>query len=186
MKESLFEGLSEEEREIAEYGLYQGGVLLGGVLVALALGFLMGILGETVLFLIVTYFLRIYAGGYHAKTQLRCGIFSFICTLIFFLMIKYHIFSGVILHAVSAVSAALIVAFSPVGCPNKRLDDAEKRHYGRKAKIIVLAECVVYLVLSIFSLQTCCRIIGLSWLFVALFVMLGKINDRLKNEGNNI
>ena len=43
MKTGLFADLSEEDKEIAEYGLKQGLILIGGLILAVAVGWLLGI-----------------------------------------------------------------------------------------------------------------------------------------------
>ena len=62
MKTSLFADLSEEDKEIAEYGLKQGLLLMGGMGLAVIAGWLMGIPGQAVLVLVLCYVLRIFAG----------------------------------------------------------------------------------------------------------------------------
>ena len=46
MKTGLFADLSEEDKEIAEYGLKQGLILIGGLILAVAVGWLLGIPGQ--------------------------------------------------------------------------------------------------------------------------------------------
>lgn len=61
--------LSVEEKEIILFGLKQGKSLLYSVLATLLTGLLMGLLWESILFVICFLPLRRFAGGFHAKTR---------------------------------------------------------------------------------------------------------------------
>ena len=106
--------MPEDEREIAEYGLSQGLVLVGGLGLAVIAGWVMGIPLLAVLFLTLTYILRIYAGGYHAKTPLRCGIISALSILICFLCLKYISLPRLLLHVLT-LGAGLFILLAALG-----------------------------------------------------------------------
>ena len=113
MKTGLFADLSEEDKEIAEYGLKQGLILIGGLILAVAVGWLLGIPGQAVLFLLLAYILRIFAGGYHATTPARCGVISAIFILICFLCIKYITLPSMLTHGLTLAGGLFIMRFAP-------------------------------------------------------------------------
>ena len=64
--------ISSEDREIYVYGLKQGLILLINILTTLLIGFAFNKTTETIVFLASYIPLRVYAGGYHARTQMGC------------------------------------------------------------------------------------------------------------------
>ncbi len=70
--------IEAEDAEIYIYGINQILVSVLNVLSALIIGLILGTFFEVVVFMAAYIPLRIFAGGYHAKTPLRCYIFSVI------------------------------------------------------------------------------------------------------------
>ncbi len=173
MKNNLFSDLSEEEREIAEYGLNQGLVLIGGLVMAVIAGWLMGIPLHAALFLVLTYILRIYAGGYHAKTPMRCGVVSVIFILVCFLCMKYVSLPLTVLHILTLGAGLFLLKTVPVDTANKKLDDEERRVYGRKARQIVLAEAGIYLASVLLGWDAGIRCVSVCLIFMAVNVAFG-------------
>lgn len=190
MKEKLLADLSEDDRVIVEYGLKQGAILFAGVILAMVVGILLNIPGKALIFLGCSYVLRIYAGGYHAKTQSTCNIFSFIGTLLCFLWLKYIFLPLSLLHVSTIISSLFIGIFAPIGNENKLLDELERKIYGRRAKYIVSVECILYFIAFVLNLKYIYYCINLSLIFVALLMGVGMIsqyrNGREENENINM
>lgn len=84
-------GLAEEEKDIYVFGLRQGSIFILNVCTALLIGIFLNMLFEIIIYLacfIQLIQLRIFAGGYHAKTQFRCYIMSSISTVVVLLLIR--------------------------------------------------------------------------------------------------
>ena len=64
--------ISSDDRTLYIYGFHQMGVTLLNFSTDIIIGVLTGMLLESLLFLAVYISLRKFAGGYHAKTELRC------------------------------------------------------------------------------------------------------------------
>ena len=69
--------ISAEDREIYLFGIKELFSQIFTYSIMLGIGAAFGMLMETIVFLVVYMSLRVYAGGYHASTQLRCYILSF-------------------------------------------------------------------------------------------------------------
>lgn len=65
-----------EDKEIYQFGVKQIFTIALNIVTVLALGVSLHMLMEAVLFMVAFIPLRIYAGGVHAKTPLRCYIYS--------------------------------------------------------------------------------------------------------------
>ena len=185
MKTGLFADLSEEDKEIAEYGLNHGLILLGGLGLAVIAGWLMGIPGQAVFFLILSYILRVFAGGYHATTPVRCGIVSAVSILICYLCIKYVTLPPVLLHGLTLAAGLFLLRFVPVDTANKELDEKEEQAYGRTARRIVLAEIGIYLISVLLCWETGVRCVSVCLIFMAVNIAFGIANRKRRRALNN-
>ncbi len=185
MKTGLFADLSEEDKEIAEYGLHQGVVLIGGLALAVIAGWLLGIPGQAVLFLALSYILRVFAGGYHATTPVRCGVISAVSILICFLCIKYITLPPVLLHGLTFAAGLFLLRFVPVDTANKKLDAKEEQAYGRTARRIVLAEMSIYLFSAVLGWETGIRCASVSLIFMAVNIAFGIANRKRRRAMND-
>lgn len=61
--------ISEDDKSIIQYGIYGLISTFFNIATILVIGAYYQCIVESMLFTIVFYFLRIYAGGYHAKTN---------------------------------------------------------------------------------------------------------------------
>ena len=182
MKKGFLSDLSEEDREIVEYGVSQGVVLLIGMISAIVMGILLKIPGKAILFLACSYYLRIYAGGYHAKTQFRCSVFSALATFLCFLWLKYVVLPQVILHALSLVAGVFVVVFAPIDNENRKLEEIEKKVYSKKVKTIVLVESVIYVISVLLKWNSVYYCINLSMIFVAASMLMGMTCRKMRGN----
>lgn len=178
MKNSFFSSLTEDEKEIVQYGLVQGTVLFCGVVVAAIMGVILRILLKAIVFLISAYFLRIYAGGYHAKTPLRCGILSAVTTILCFLWLKFFTIPAIAMLLILVAAGLIIVLYAPVENENRVLSDEEKSLYAMKTRLIVLAEVFICTVSYLFGWESVYSSIFVGICFICLSVMLGMFSRR--------
>lgn len=165
--------LSAEEKEIVLFGLMQGRSLVNSVAVTILLGLLMGLLWESILFVICFLPLRRYAGGFHAKTRRGCLFFSVMIVLAAFFVIKYLRCADWIIAAVSFICLAVLWKMAPVENEKRLLSEEEKAHFGKKTKIIAGTETFAMLtalllggtrcavvVMSVFATEVLCALLG--------------------------
>lgn len=182
MKADFWSGISDDEREIVEYGILQGMVLLIGMVVAIIMGILLRIPEKAFCFLVCSYFLRIYAGGYHAKTQFWCSVFSAVATFICFLWLKYVELPQMILHMLSLIAGIFVVAYAPIDNESRELEEVERIVYSKKARGIVLIEFQIYIIAHVLKWDAICCCINLSMIFVAISMFMGMVGR--KKRGN--
>lgn len=140
--------IEAKDTEVYEYGLE---LLLSEVLetlAVLAVSFFLGKFFVTLLFLASFSVLRMYAGGYHASSHLKCFL-----TLLFvysvFLLLIYLIDQfkvGCLTIIFTAVSEGLVILLAPVESEYKPLSAEEKQKY-RKISIFIVASETVLVVL---------------------------------------
>lgn len=170
-----------EDEALYSYGLRQSGVFLLNIVTILLLGYCLGMLGESIVFIVAYFPIRRMAGGYHARTQWACylwGIVLIVAVLMAVRLLAWNLPLSVILLL---VSGGVIFAFSPVEDQNKPLDEQEAVHYRRRARQFWVVEIALYFILVMgeaFSLA-----MTLTVALTALSVML--ILGRIKNSAGN-
>ena len=115
---------SDEEKEIAIYGLKRLGMFAASMIVAAIIGLLMGNIQGVFLFLLFFIPLRIFAGGLHLPTLWMCAIASslLIMAVAFILNSTEGVWiRGMICSAILLVGASAIMILAPVDTANKIL-----------------------------------------------------------------
>lgn len=122
--------------------------------------------------------IRLFAGGYHAKTYWGCFSISFAIFSSIIAAGKYISFNIIVLTLLMLVSFILICIYSPVDNINKRIKSKE---YKRKLKY--------FSIIITFSLSILCYLLpyrflptaALSIISATILMMVGKI-DNMKNH----
>ena len=81
--------ISQEDEALYNYGLRQGVVFLLNTAAIIMVGWLLGMVKESVVFMLSYLPLRRMAGGYHARTQLRCYLLGMVLTTSVLLAVKW-------------------------------------------------------------------------------------------------
>lgn len=137
----------DEDVEIYQFGIRV--LMLKAVHYAsmLLVGLLLGMLPETIVFLIVYAAIRAYAGGYHADTRGVCYLLSWI-TILSVLLIARFCPAGTVAVVTAALTLSafpVIYKWAPVENSAKPLDDAECTHYQKRARriLVVISACAL-------------------------------------------
>lgn len=142
--------LQEEIRAVYQYGYMLMIEVFINIFISLLLGILSHRLIEVTVFLIFFIPLRGYAGGFHMKKAWQCIIVTNLMVLLAGIVSK-SLSQAVPMLAwlvIEGLAGAIIVLLSPIDSPEKPLDNAEKKHFGRKARRI----CVLEMILNMFLL----------------------------------
>lgn len=110
---------------------------------------------ESVIFIFFFYPLRIYAGGFHDKTELRCYITS---TIMFVGMILIDIIGvpGIPIwtsYVLLVFSVTAVFFKAPVESEKKPLSQEEQRKYKKMARVICVIEACIVFTASAFGVQ---------------------------------
>ena len=169
----------ESEKEIIRFGLEQLRVLLVGIVAVLLAGFLLRETVRTILFLLCILPLRQNAGGFHLKDKWACTICSCIILICSILTMKFATVSPVAALAMVVVDTLVIMAYAPVGNVNRSLDEIEKKVYGRRARIVCVAEALAFIVFFILNAPDWYVIILLSETITGILVIIGHIQEQM-------
>ena len=118
--------------------------------------------------------IRIFSGGYHAKTYWGCFFISFIMFLGMIIIGKYVSFNTSIIITSLIVSLILVCIFAPVDNVNKRIKSKEWR---LKLKHISIAITLSLSILCYFVPHRFLSTAVISIISAVLIMMVGKINN---------
>lgn len=133
---------------------------------------------QNIIFLLFYIPIRIYAGGLHQATRLKCYIQSLFIFFLFIgcneLLINKSIY---ILFILAVLSIFIIIIFSPVEDMNKKLSTSEKICFRKNTYIILFIECFMLVVLYILGCSVLFNIEVLSLITIAVQLILGKYKN---------
>lgn len=153
-----------EEREVYQFGIKQLLEFLLSGLAVIGLGIVFSELAGCLIFSAAFISLRMYAGGYHASTPIRCFVMTVFVTAASLSAIKYLDISVLCCVVVLILSAGVILRLSPVESKNRRLDDIERAVYQKKCS-------------RIWGIQIICAAAGLAvgYRLAAEFIMAAHV-----------
>ena len=139
-------GRDQEEREIIQYGLHQGKLILFNVLTIIICGALWKDISFVLLVFLEIFFLRPYAGGYHADTELRCYLISTAMMNMVVFLKKMIVLSNIMAIVIWIGTAVFICIFAPVENIIHCLDEYERKKYSNSTNKILLCNGIIILV----------------------------------------
>lgn len=147
---------------------------------------------NTILFFIGFFLCRKCSGGYHAKSQFACFIFTQLIFLSFLTIITFFDFlnNKTCMILITLFSNFIIFFLAPVDNENKPLSDTEILKFRKQSKYFILANTLLLLFslyIPIFFDKYICYILGVS--AISLMLILGKfknstsINCKINKKG---
>jgi accessory gene regulator B len=174
--------VSEEDREIYIYGFEAMLSTLLNTLIILAIGIFTGLIPETIVFLIAFAILRVYCGGYHAKTHLGCILtfalfYGLAMTILTFFPLRY---AGLFSTIIGAASVLFIFKYAPIEHKNRTFEGNEYKNFRMMSRILAAAEMsVIIIILRFFpDLARFSLTISISMLCVVFILAFAKIIER--------
>ncbi len=154
--------VSDEDREIYVFGIYQ--TIISGleILLMLVTGILCGVGWQCVIFLLTFMLLRRYAGGYHASTLPRCVLMSWSMVFGACIWVKLVLLDIWIQTILLFLTGLVVITFAPVQDRHKKLHDYEIKKYWKYSLIIWCTYVVIYIILCIdnYDCYAQCLVIG--------------------------
>lgn len=141
-----------DEQEIIQYGLHQGFLILCNILILMISGLFWGEVPFVMFVFCGIFFLRPYAGGYHANTELRCSFLFAVIINMVILGKKVLVLSNMVLIGICVGMTVFIWIFAPVENPIHCLEENERKKYAKNTQRILLYY-VFAMVLGVFMKQ---------------------------------
>lgn len=131
--------IPEEDLEIYEFGVSQLLFQAINVITTIGIALLWGMLPQCLLFLASYIPLRSFAGGFHAKTQMRCYVLSNVMIVAALCTIRMVPAAAWVCLLLTLPGASMIFLLAPVQDRNKPLSEIERLVYRRRSRWILLA-----------------------------------------------
>lgn len=172
--------ISDEDKTVICFGLESLAGNLSGAAMALLVGCFFKHAEDAFLLWLLLFPLRKNAGGYHAATRIRCLLISsamLITAFIIFIKLKCTF----AFYGISAmVFGSIIWILAPVDNSSKMLDATEYNVYGKRSKIILVAECTI-ITLSLYLKWTTVVRSGCMALFItSMSLLMGILKNHSK------
>ena len=168
--------LTDEDKEIYLFGLIQGVIFLLNTFTALCIGMILNMLIEVIIYLVCFIPIRIFAGGYHAKTQVRCYIMSTVTTFVALRLIKFLQISNSIFEIVVLIISIIIIwNLSPSEDNNKPLTEEEYSIYKIKVRKLISIILGVLIFSFIINNQLILSSIQAAIFILSLVIIIGAI-----------
>ena len=167
--------IEKEDSEIYQYGIRSGGIILLNLITAFLIGLFTEQLLVVCVFTLSFMTLRSFTGGFHCDDSLFCYIGS---SLVLFIPVymggQFASLSVLAVVLTLAAAAGIIIIFSPMHSKNRRLDQKEKKHFGRCARTITALHVAVFSLLWYLGYQDCACAVYESICITAVFMLAGK------------
>lgn len=174
--------IEEDEKEILVYGLQLIISSLLGVSVLLMIGAALGRLTDTIIFLVTFIILRMYSGGYHANSYLKCNITLIAVYMGMIAAVTYtpHVYMGIMSVMMASCTIYTVLRYAPVDNENKRLDEKQKKDNRRITIALLIAFYLVAMVMYKMDMKAFYTVI-VTMFSVAVLIIL-KVRGKIANE----
>lgn len=173
----------EDEYEIVRYGLHQSIIII----INLVSVFICGLLWSEAMFglflFAYLFFIRPYAGGYHADTELRCYMISVGIVNIAMIARKFLHIPIIILVCIYIGAIFVIGKNAPVTNPKNILENAEIKKYAQKTKRIIIIYSILFGIGIYLKSTVIYEHIFYGAVIVAISVIAGKYKYRKVSSG---
>lgn len=177
--------IADTEQELYVYGFF---ILISQILyftLTMIFGVLLDIVLESIIFYIAFQFIRRYAGGIHASSELKCEIATttsiFLCLLCTKLCETNNIQMPILV--LTSIATVFIFVFCPLDTPEKPLTKEECKYFRKISWVILLlimlTICIGWYFKLEFLMYPCC----MSLILESILLVSGKIKRLVKNNG---
>lgn len=171
--------IKSEDREIYEYGLRQGAITLINLVTTVLVGALFHMLLYTLIYMICYIPIRMYVGGYHTNSQLRCYLFSIGLNTSVLILIRNLVLEKEVIIFLLFIAGATICLLAPIEDYNKLLAKDEVIVYRKKARRLVIVTMSISVILIALGYITQAKCIIISLLALSVMLIMGAIKNGL-------
>lgn len=174
--------VTEENKEIYVFGFEAIIATVINFVIILVLGASFGLLLEAVIYLLAFSILRVYCGGYHAKTHLSCiltFVFLFGIVMTIIALTPSNLYS--IISVTLGICCVLIVfVLAPIEHENRRFQGNEYKQFRLISRIIAVVELLIIIFISLFlpSYSKLAYVMSMAMLNVSFVLAFAKYIEK--------
>jgi len=166
--------LSDDRREIIQYGLVYLLSQLLTIVLLLIVAYALKITNEVIILALCSALLRKYSGGAHCSSPLRCSLLSIVTVLLLVLLSKcIYSLNPIIIIAfvvlINLLSVTIYFIYAPQDTPSKPIRNARKKKILKTKSVII----------SIFMLLICTSLLYFNFIYTSILISLGSFNQAL-------
>lgn len=140
------DAINEHDKELYEYAVYSILLTISPIFFSIVIGWILGLLKESIIMVLPFTIIRKFSGGYHAGNINYCLVGS-CCILAFCIKITTIIKSGLGLSIITLCAIISLCINSPIEHENHTLDINEKQVYAKLARYITLSFGIISVIL---------------------------------------
>lgn len=164
-----------DDRQIIVFGLISLMQICFNIITTVMIGLFLGMLVESIYFLISFAPIRSYAGGYHAITPIKCYLLSVLIIIAVLLTQKYEVIGATMYFMGTIFSTVIIISLSPQQDTNKPLDSIEIKMYRKKAYFFLAVNMATLILTYLIGLFDVAKTISLSLFILAISLVAAKL-----------
>ncbi len=145
----------------------------------LIIGIIFNMLFETIIFTIGYIPLRIYAGGYHAKTPFRCWCLSNIILVVSLVLVRNAGKFYIAFCILSLIAVMVLIILMPVEDLHKPLDQNDRKKYKKRGITILVVEICLSIVFVLLHYIQISIVLNSIWVLLSVMLILGVIKNKL-------
>jgi len=168
-----------EDRELYEFGIRQGILLVINIATAILIGLLTGMIWQCIVFLLAYNPIRSYAGGFHAGTPMKCYLLSIPVMLGVLLGIRLIPWNGYIVVGSVILAGIIVLLLAPVEDANKPLDELETTVYRRRARIILAILSLLATILWSAGVEQFAPAVVMALVLISIMLILGAAKNKV-------
>jgi len=175
--------VTEDERPIYKYGAEVLISTITGIVSILLLGVIFGYFLDSVIFLLGFITIRIFTGGYHATTYIKCNLTFILCFTAVILLNRFlpERFEFSISVILLIIALTVIIIWSPIENKHKPLYGNEKTRY-KKISIIMSFIWSGISVGLYFAGMNISKFISITLFSIAVLMAVEKIKQKFQKH----
>ncbi len=174
--------IKPEDRELYVYGFWQGAILILNFITVVIIGWLCHMFWQSFIFMLAFGVLRPVAGGYHARTQHNCYIFSILMLLVALGLLYWFAWNPVCGISVAIVATCIVFLLAPVEDENKPLDKIEQIVYKRRSRWISSILLSITIILIVIGKSETAYCVSVAIMTLAAMLVLGKVKNMITRK----
>lgn len=171
--------IDEEDREIYEYGFQSAIAMIINTVTFFLICYIFNMFLEGVVYGILFMILRVYAGGVHLSSNIKCYILSGTVLIGTLILIKYTTMNQTLMVVFTAIACSIISFLSPVEDKNKPLDEVERTEYKRRTRTALKLDIFLFVILFLNNHEKFAYIVSILLVEMAVFMILGTMKNNM-------
>lgn len=168
--------ISKQDQDLYLYALKIMSRSLINLITVLAIGLLLSMLKESIILFVSFFILRKFVGGLHAESYMVCFCVSTILFVLGLLTVKYtQYITWIIIISLSCISMILIIIYSPIEHPNKKLNQKEIVTYRKFSIAVSVVITLISFVCIFLNEKSVSYSFAISQILVAFLMICGKL-----------